>query len=218
MFLIFFWEGHVIMKKRIVWSTIDIKKRIFFLLFISVFFIFIAKIAVDNRAKIIYLKPQGETVGEEQLKKDVETILKLYGLEKDASRFIDDEGDSIYDIHYKKEGGKSIFINASPTLPASKKDYTEIKTLMEIWLYIQSHEFDFNIEGVTFYFTARSQPFQVLSPTEIYMSKTEFIMLYNDCITDELPHKKKIEILTNEYVERKKYKRGSGHIQVEEKY
>ena len=89
---------------------------------------------------------------------------------------------------------------------------------MEIWLYIQSHEFDFNIEGVTFYFTARSQPFQVLSPTEIYMSKTEFIMLYNDCITDELPHKKKIEILTNEYVERKKYKRGSGHIQVEEKY
>lgn len=193
------------------------KTRFFFLLFISVFCIFIVKIAVDNRAKIVYFKPIDEIVGKEQLEKDVETILRLYGLEKDSSRFIDGEGNSIYDIHYKKEGGKSIFINAYSILPASKKEYTEIKTLMEIWLYIQSHEFDFNIEGITYYFTARSQPFQVLNPTEVYMSKTEFLMLYNDCVTDELSHKKKVEVLTSEYVQRKNYKRGPGHIQIEDR-
>ena len=134
---------------------------------ISVCCFFVVKLALDNRAKLVYFKLPNQIISEQQLEKDVETILGVYGLQKDSSRFINGEGDSIYDIYYKTKNGKAIFINAFSVLPASRKEYTEIKTLMEIWLYILSHKFNIDIEGVTYCFTARSGPFQLLSPTKV---------------------------------------------------
>ena len=190
------------------------KKGFIILLLIVIGSVLAIKILIDNRIKLVYLKPEDTTISEEQFEKDVDTILKLYGLQKDNSRFID----SLYDIHYKQNGSgrKSIFINASPILLASNKEYTEIETLMEIWLYVQSYKFDYPIDGITYYFTAHSikSAFAPLAPNEIYMSRNEFISLYNEIDGDELSHKEKVKLLTDKYVKKINYKRHSGHVQV----
>ena len=178
--------------------------------------VLVLKLALDNRIYLVDLSPDDTTVTTEQLDQDINTILSLYGLKKETGIILYGEGDSIYDIHYKKDGlnGKSIFISVSPILYGSS-NYIEVETLMEIWLYAVEHNFEYDIVGITYYYTTPTlkSTFAPLRPNEIYMSKAEFSALYNALDIDELPHYKKVEELADEYVKKTRYKRNPGHIQ-----
>ena len=177
------------------------------------------KLAFDNRIYLAGLSPTDTTVTTEQMDQDINTILNLYGLKKDTGEILHGEGDSIYDIHYKKDGlnGKSIFINVTPIfLQGSSSNYIEVENLMEIWLYINERNFNYDIDGITYYFTtpALKSMLAPLVPNEIYMSKSEFLSLYNELDIDKLPHHKKVKVLADKYVKKQGYQRKPGHVQV----
>lgn len=157
------------------------------------------------------------TVSTEMLSEDIDIILNAYNLKKDASKLLQGEGNSIYDIYYKKYGsdGKSIFMSVCPIGFENSNRYVEIETLMEIWLYVIQREFNYDINGITYYFSA-PEPFigGRARANEIYMSKEEFYSLYNQVNIDGLSHQEKVKMLTDAYLEQSNYQRRQGHIQV----
>lgn len=179
---------------------------------------FALKLVSDNRIMFAGLSKVNTTVATEQLDEDIDTILALYGLKKDDGEILCGVGNSIHDTYYKKADseGKSVFVSVSPILFGSSREYTEIKTLIEMWLYVVDRDFEYEIDGITYYFTAPTlkSSLALLKANEIYMSKDEFMLLYSELENDGMKHKEKVEVLADAYVEKYGYKRGPGHIQV----
>lgn len=177
----------------------------------------VIRVIFGNKLFFVRLSPVDSIVSTESIEKDINSILRVYGLKKDKSELFCEEGDSIYDIHYKKDGikGDALLIHVRPILFGSK-DYVEIKTLMEIWLYITERNFEKSIVGVSYYFTAPElkSAFAPLNPNEIHLSRKDFMSIYSELDIDKLSHKNKVEKLTEEYIKKINYKRNTGHIQV----
>ena len=171
---------------------------------------------VNNKLSTLFLQDTKSRVDSEELSKDIDIILNGYGLQKKTSGIICEEGNAEYDLYYKTEQsrGKSLFINAYPIFVASSKKYTEIEALMEIWLYTETHKLDFEVDGITLYFTAPDEIFDMLSPIEIYTTKQEFQSLYSTIENDDLSYRQKIKKLADEYIRKNAYKRKEGHMQV----
>ena len=72
----------------------------------------------------------------------------------------------------------------------------------------------FNIDGITFYFSAANEIFKMVTPNEIYMSADEFSNLYQKIDHGETSIKERKKLLAKIYVEESGYQRRSGHVQV----
>lgn len=178
------------------------------LIIISVICIFVAldRFSFVYRIQLAPLAPKDTVVSVERLDEDIDIILELYGLKKDRA-----------DLLKEKQDGYTIYINADPIFFGSHRSYTEIETLMEIWLYVTQHQFDYNINGITYYFRAPSELFQLLDSMRIDMTKTEFLSLYHEVYDDDLKHHQLVKKLADTYVVKSGYTRKPGHIQVVKK-
>lgn len=165
------------------------------------------------------LAPENSIVSEERLTKDINTILLFYGLKKSHSDLVIDTSHPNYKNHIKEPEikEKGIFIDATPILFDSGRKYTEVETYMEIWLYVMEHNFDFEIDGIVYYFTSHSLDsiLAPITPNELYMTREEFLSFYNNLDIDKLSHSKKVKELAMSYVKKNNYKRKSGHVQVD---
>lgn len=184
---------------------------------IVVCFAVVLSIVVKHRVQIAMLAPKNTMVNEERLNKDIKTILSLYGLKSSEADIVVDVSHSNYKNHCGEGNeGKGLCIEADPIIYGSSRNYTEIETFMEIWLYIMDHSFEYEIDGIVYYFTAPvlDSIFCPLPANEIYMSTEEFCKFYDRLNIDNLSHPDKVERLAEVYIEETDYKRRSGHIQV----
>ncbi len=184
---------------------------------ISIGIVFILNFAIKYRVKLVGLMPENTMVSEEQLNKDISTILSLYGLKKSTADLVIDVSHPNYKKYCEEETeGKGLFIHADPILYASNRSYTEVETYMEIWLYVIEHNFDYEIDGIVYYFTAPSFD-SLLAPlpaNEIYMTMNDFLSMYGEIDSDKLNHHQEVKELTKKYIYKTGYKRRDGHVQV----
>lgn len=163
------------------------------------------------------ISPAGSTVTQERLEKDITSILRKNGLQKDNGSMIRGNGSGYYWNYPKQDEAvesKVIDLNVRPRIVANLKNYVEVETLMEVWLYIKEREMPFNIDGITFYFSAANEIFKMVTPNEIYMSADEFSNLYQKIDHGETSIKERKKLLAKIYVEESGYQRRSGHVQV----
>lgn len=200
-------------------------KRIFLIITLVVVFLTVSltastcikKYRFENRVQLAPLAPKNTLVSEEQLDKDIEKILSLYGLKKSTSDVIVDASHPNYKYLLGTDRkGKGLCLDVIPIFFDFGRTYTEVETYMEIWLYIMEHEFDYEIDGMVYYFTSNElkSTFAALRPNELYMTKEDFLSLYNNLDIDDLSHPKKVKKLAEAYVEMNNYQRRPGHVQV----
>ena len=98
------------------------------------------------------ITPAGSYVTADMFINDVRKITDKYGLVAENRISIIKNEDSYYKFYVGGNLGKGyvVEISTSNTLFADKKRYIEIEALMDLWLYIIEHSFEFEITGISF--------------------------------------------------------------------
>lgn len=164
------------------------------------------------------ITPTGSHVTENIFINDVRKITDKYGLVTENRISIIKNEDSYYKFYEGGTLGKGYVVEiiTSNTLFADKKRYIEIEALMDLWLYIVEHSFEFEITGISFSYQEIYDimpPFyKTLLPNVINISKEDFIYLYEKLDLSKQNREEAIKILSEVFVKQTGYVRNNGYV------
>jgi len=145
---------------------------------------------------------------------EIERILKNYDCEHDEVKVYDNEWGKFYTIineHDDVGSGKVLYVYSLGNIGINLNKHNDIKAMMDIWLFVTEYQVVENFDGICYWFLKTGK---MARATEINISMHQFEIFYTNADVDDLPHKEKIDILTDIWVKKVNYTRPNNVVNV----
>lgn len=153
----------------------------------------------------------GSPLTEAELISEIDRILGNYCLVREDAYYIFNNGDNpgFTFQEYSDVTGKVLYFNTYDTGIADLDNYAEVQALMDIWMFVSEHELPFQLDGIAYWFHLGRA-----NSTDIHISTEEFLQFYDSLQMDNLCRKEKVKKMTEVWLEKVKYVRSQGIVDV----
>ena len=158
--------------------------------------------------------PKGKSVSNDVLFDEIKRILKNYDCKATEVEIYDNEPAKFYTIVNEDanvEAGKVLWVYSSGNIGINLNKYNDVRAIMDIWIFVVDHNMHEELEGFCYWFLKTGK---MARATEINISIHQFKEFYKNSNVDGLSHKEKVDILTKLWVEKVKYTRPHGEVDV----